>query len=274
MRDLGSISDEFRKTCGVSVRTSHFSEYESGSNVFEAIEVLTENYLFTSGERREIFNRIASKRLIHFHGVSLNIGSPDKLDSDYLKRLTDFTAPHPQKIISDHLCFTGIDGKNSFDLLPVPKTIKMAKLVADRVRYVGDALGHEIALENISSYFNYQVDHLPESDFINLLTDQLGIKLIVDVNNLFVTSKNLSFNPMEYLEAIPVSSVVGYHVGGFEMVEDFHFDTHGAPVVLEVKELYKVAVRRFGHKPTFLERDENIPPTLTALEQELIGVLQ
>jgi uncharacterized protein (UPF0276 family) len=274
MIDLGSISNELKKTCGVSLRAPHFSDYESGSNVFEAIEVLTENYLFTKGERREIFNRISASRLIHFHGVSLNIGSPDPLDSDFLKRLAEFTKPHPLKIISDHLCFTSIEGQNSFDLLPVPKTLKMASYVSDRFKSVSDVLGEEIALENISTYFNFHVDHFSEIDFINLLTDRFGVKLLLDVNNLFVSSQNLGFNPFDYLEAIPANSVVGYHVGGFEMVDEFHFDTHGAPVILEVKNLYKVAVQRFGHKPTFLERDENIPPTLGELEQELVGILQ
>lgn len=271
--DRVHLNNELRTTCGVAFRTPYVESFLLKQTSFNAIEFLTENFLYTEGERRDIFDQLAKDRLVHLHGVSMNVGSFDDFDFDYLYRLKDLASQVSHKIISDHLSFTRLSERSSFDLLPIPKTKKMVEHIGDRVKIASEKLDFDLVLENISAYFSYDIDELSEVDFIHQLTDRYDVKLLLDLNNLFVTSKNLNFDPFEYLKAIPSASIVAYHIGGFEMVEGFHFDTHGAETVLEVRSLYKFATQRFGHKPTFLERDDNLPKDLSTLENELSLVL-
>lgn len=259
---------------GISLREPHYSDYQQRKNKFNGLEVVFENYLFTQGERREILQDICQDAFVHLHGVSLNIGSFDPLNIETLQLLKNLSVSTKAKIISDHLSFTRINGKSSFELLPIPKTKAMLDHLADRINQVQDILGQPLLLENISTYFRYSIDEMTEFEFMLELHNKCNVNFLLDVNNVFVTCQNLGIDPTSSMKKLPKNCVGAYHIGGFEVLDNnFYFDTHGAAVSTEVQGMYREAIQYFGIKPTFLERDENIPYNLADLENELERVL-
>lgn len=257
------------KHSGLSLRELHFDQFKSLSNFNFAFEVIFENYLFTQGERREILQDLAKNRFLHLHGVTSNIGSLDLLDEDFFQKLRILSRQTNAKLHSDHLCWTRINQKSTFELLPVPRTKNMIDHIGLRVKKISDNLGNDFFLENISSYFSYEIDEMPELEFMIELYNQHQVRFLLDVNNLYVNSKNFNFDANHFIENLPVKSVAAFHLGGHEDFGSFLFDTHSAPVIEPVKSLFLAAEKRFGEKPTFLERDENIPEDVQVLISEL-----
>jgi hypothetical protein len=258
-----------KQISGVSLREPHFSIIRGRAHRIQAIEVVSENYLFTRGERRTLLQELSENFFIHLHGMTTNIGSSDELNLENLDRLKILARDTQAQLLSDHLCFTRIDGQSTFDLLPIPRTARMVDHVGRRLERIQERLGTEFLLENISSYFTYQMDEMSELEFMSELHKKYGAKYLLDVNNLFVSSKNLSYSATRFLEGLPRTSVAAYHLGGHEVVRGFLFDTHGAKVNGEVEHLFQLAVSKFGRHPVFLERDENIPHDIDDLEQEI-----
>lgn len=258
---------------GVSLRFEHLQSYLRRQSHFSALEVVFENYLYTSGERRRALLDLSRDYRVHLHGVSTNIGSTDRLDVAQLKKVRELARQTEAFLISDHLCFTRIGKKSTFELLPVPLTTKMIRHVGERLDKIRDSLKQDFLLENISSYFTYQLDEMDEATFMTELHKSYGANFLLDVNNIYVNSENFGFSPTDFIQRIPDTAVGAYHVAGHEEVRGFKFDTHGAPIPDTVKDLYQFAVRRFGQKPTFLERDENIPVDLSLLTRELRNVI-
>ncbi len=202
------------------------------------------------------------------HGVSLSIGSTDPIDMDYLARLKALAERVEPAIISDHLCWTGIGGLNMHDLLPLPLTEEALAHVVSRVDQVQSFLGRTIALENASTYVTFAQDAIPEWEFLAEIARRAGCRLLLDVNNVYVSAFNHDFRATDYIDAIPRDSVAYIHLAGHEHNKTYIIDTHDHPVVEDVWQLYAYAIQRLGPVATMIERDDKIPP-LEELTQEL-----
>jgi hypothetical protein len=201
------------------------------------------------------------------HGVTLSIGTHDPLNREYLKQLRALAKRIEPRWISDHLCWTGAHGLNAHDLLPLPYTEEALKHVAARVSEVQDFLGRRILLENVSSYVSYPESEMSEWEFLREIAGRADCLILLDINNVFVSSVNHEFNPHTYLNAIPVERVWQFHLAGHRNHGDYIIDTHDEPVIDPVWELYEAAVRRFGRVSTMIERDDNIPPLAELLAE-------
>ena len=193
------------------------------------------------------------------HGVSLSIGSTDPLDFDYLAKLRRLAGEVNARWISDHLCWTGVAGRTSHDLLPLPLTEEALEHVAQRVRTVQDFLGRPLVLENPSSYVTFAASTMPEWEFLSRLADETDCRLLLDVNNVYVSSRNHDFDPREYLRAIPHKRVIQFHLAGHTDLGTHCIDTHDGRVIDRVWELYREAVALTGGAATLLEWDARIP---------------
>jgi uncharacterized protein (UPF0276 family) len=202
------------------------------------------------------------------HGVSLSIGSTAPLDHEYLRQVKALAARLEPEWISDHLCWTGVAGRNTHDLLPLPYTEEALAHVAARVRTVQEVLGRRILLENVSSYVGFRDSPLTEWQFLAQVAERADCLILLDVNNIYVSAVNHEFDPQDYLEAIPPARVQQIHLAGHENHGDYLVDTHDHPVPDPVWDLYASALRRFGAVSTMIERDDRIPP-LAELVAEL-----
>jgi uncharacterized protein (UPF0276 family) len=253
---------------GLGLRTEHYGEIFDGRPAVDWFEAVTENYLVAGG--RPLYNlmRVRERFPVALHGVSLSIGSTGPLDLAYLAQLKTLAARVRPVWISDHLCWTGVNGKNLHDLLPLPYTEEALAHVVARVRAVQEILGQRILLENVSSYLAFQESRMTEWEFLSAVATQADCLLLLDVNNVYVSSVNHEFDPITYLDAIPAERVQQIHLAGHESHGEYLIDTHDQPVPDAVWSLYTEALKRFGVVPTMIERDANIPP-LAELEAEL-----
>ena len=253
---------------GLGLRVEHYAEVLGGDPVVDWFEALTENYLVPGG--KPLFNlmQVRERFPVALHGVSLSIGSTAPLDLEYLAQVKALAAHVQPAWVSDHLCWTGVSGKNLHDLLPLPYTEEAVGHVASRVRTVQDILGRRILLENVSSYVTYRDSRLTEWEFLCAVAEQSDCLILLDVNNIYVSSVNHEFDPHDYLNAVPAERVQQIHLAGHENHGDYLIDTHDQPVPKPVWDLYAAAIKRFGMVTTMIERDANIPP-LAVMESEL-----
>ena len=204
--------------------------------------------------------RIRNDYPMAMHGVSLSIGSSDPVNTEYLRDLKKLSDRIEPAFISDHLCWTGIAGKNLHDLMPIPYTEAAIEHVVDRVRQVQDFLGRQILLENVSSYVTFAQSEMSEWAFLSAIAERADCHILLDINNIFVSAFIHGFEPIEYIEGIAVDRVRQFHLAGHENRGDIIIDTHDAPVIDPVWDLYAKACARFGPVSTMIERDDNIPP--------------
>ena len=245
---------------GLGLRVDHYEAILADHPPVDWFEALTENYLVPGGKPLDYLMRVRERYPIVMHGVSLSIGSTHPLDRNYLAGVKALAARVEPHWVSDHLCWTGVAGRNMHDLLPLPYTEEALANVVERVRVVQDILGRQILLENVSSYVTYRDSRLTEWDFLREICERADCLILLDVNNIYVSSVNHEFDPLTYLNAIPVERVQQIHLAGHENHGDYLIDTHDHPVPDPVWELYGAAVRRFGSVSTMIERDANIPP--------------
>jgi uncharacterized protein len=255
---------------GLGLRVDHYETILNERPAVDWFEALTENYLVPGGKPLHNLMRIREHYPMVMHGVSMSIGSTQPLDRAYLHAVKALACRVEPAWISDHLCWTGVGGKNLHDLLPLPYTDEALRHVAARVRTVQDILGRRILLENVSSYVSFRDSRLSEWDFLRTLADEADCLILLDVNNIYVSSVNHEFDPRAYLAAIPVERVQQIHLAGHQNHGDYLIDTHDFPVPDPVWALYETAVRRFGPVSTMIERDANIPP-LAELQAELMA---
>jgi uncharacterized protein len=253
---------------GLGLRVDHYETIFNERPAVDWFEALTENYLVPGGKPLHHLMRIREHYPMVMHGVSMSIGSAAPLDRTYLKQVKALAQRIEPAWISDHLCWTGVAGKNLHDLMPLPYTDEALKHVASRVRTVQDILGRRILLENVSSYVTYSDSRLSEWDFLRTVAEEADCLILLDVNNIYVSSVNHEFDPRDYLAAIPIERVQQIHLAGHQNHGDYLIDTHDYPVPDPVWALYADAVRRFGRVSTMIERDANIPP-LAELQAEL-----
>jgi uncharacterized protein len=253
---------------GLGLRVEHYEAILADHPPVDWFEALTENYLVPGGKPLRNLLAVRANYPLVMHGVSMSIGSTAPLDRDYLARVKALAARIEPKWISDHLCWTGVAGKNMHDLLPLPYTEEALAHVVERVRMVQDVLGRRILLENVSSYVTFRDSRLTEWEFLREVATAADCLILLDVNNIHVSAVNHEFPALEYLNAIPVDRVQQIHLAGHENHGDYLIDTHDHPVPDPVWALYAAAVRRFGSVSTMIERDANIPP-LEELCEEL-----
>lgn len=244
---------------GLGLRTVHYTHILEQSPDVEWFEILSENYMQTAGRPLYYLDRIAERYPVVMHGVSMSIGSTDPLDFEYLKELRALRDRTGARWLSDHLCWTGAAGKNTHDLLPLPYTEESLRHVADRVRRVQDFLGAPIALENASSYLEYEGSTMKEWEFLAELAKLSDCALLLDVNNVYVSAKNHGYSPSDYMNAVPYDRVVQIHVAGHTDNGTHVIDTHIGPVIDPVWELAAEAYARASGASVLLEWDAEIP---------------
>lgn len=252
---------------GLGLRPRHYEAILRARPRVDWFEALSENYMVPGGRPLHYLDRIRERYPVVLHGVSLSIGSTDPLDRDYLAQLKALAARVQPAWISDHLCWTGVDGRNLHDLMPLPYTDEALRHVARRVRAVQDALDRRILLENVSSYVAYRSSAMSEWQFLAALAQEADCDLLLDVNNIYVSAFNHGFDARAFLDGIPAARVRQIHLAGHDHCGDLIIDTHDAPVVGPVWDLYAEAVRRFGPVPTMIERDDRIPPLGTLVRE-------
>ena len=244
---------------GVGLRTTHFSTILSTWPDVDWFEAITENFLDTGGRPVHVLDRVAARYPVVLHGVSLSIGGTDPLDRVYLAKVKALASRVKAPWVSDHVCFTGVAGRNTHDLLPLPYDEKTLRHVVKRVKTVSDLLERPLVLENPSSYMEYTASSMPEWEFISRLAAEADCGLLLDVNNVYVSAFNHGFDPEAYLDALPADRVVQFHLAGHTNKGDHILDTHSDHVIDEVWRLYARAWERTGPVATLLEWDENIP---------------
>lgn len=244
---------------GLGLRPVHYPDFLKKTQPVEWLEIISENYMVQGGLPLDNLNKIMAKYPLAMHGVSLSIGSTDGLDVEYLKELKAL-ADHVQPLwISDHLCWTGVQGRNAHDLLPLPYSEEALKLVVRHVSQVQELLGQRILLENVSSYLDYQSSEMSEWVFLREVAERADCLLLLDVNNIYVSSINHGFSAKEFLNHLPIERVQQIHLAGHSDHGDYIVDTHDHPVAEPVWDLYRYTCEHFGEVATMIERDDNIP---------------
>ena len=251
---------------GAGLRAEHYDDVLSGATGVEWFEAITENYIDTHGRPLAVLEAVRRDRPLALHGVALSIGSTDPLDEGYLRGLASLVERLEPAIVSDHLCWSSFGGRQLHDLLPLPLNEESLDHVVERVDAVQTRLGRRILLENPSTYLAWRSSDVPEPEFLAELARRADCGLLLDVNNVYVSSVNLGFDPMAYLDAIPAERVGQIHLAGFSDLGGYLFDSHSRPVSEPVWVLYADVLRRMGPRTTMVEWDAEIPewPQLVA----------
>lgn len=245
---------------GLGLRSVHYRHILQHWPAVDWFEVITENYLDSSGRPRHVLRQIAERYPVVMHGVSLSIGSSDPLDFDYLARVKALAGEIGARWVSDHVCWTGVLGRNTHDLLPLPLTEATLRYVVERVRVVQEFLERPLIFENPSSYVAFTASSMPEWEFMARLADEADCGLLLDVNNVYVSSFNHDFDAAEYIRHMPTDRIVQIHLAGHTNMGTYLLDTHDGRVVDLVWKLYRLASELTGGVSTLLEWDANIPP--------------
>lgn len=241
---------------GLGLRIPHYQDiFEKKPNV-DWFEIISENFMVDAGKPLDTLERILDRYPVVQHGVNLAIGSPDPLDFDYLKKLKLLTKKTKTPWLSDHLCWGRLPGAHYHDLLPLPYTKEVINYVSERARIVQDFLEIPFALENLSSYVSYCDDEMPEWEFYSEIVEKADIFMMLDVNNIYVSSRNHGFNPKDYYANIPLDRVLQIHLAGHTDHGDYVLDTHDDYVRDEVWAIYADVYPKTGGVSTLLEWDE------------------
>lgn len=253
---------------GLGLRTEHYATFESEApRRVDWLEIISENYMVPGGAPLWHLDRIRRDYPMVMHGVSLNIGGSSPLDLGYLRDLQTLVQRVQPAWVSDHLCWTGTNGMNMHDLLPLPYTPETLRHVAERIARVQDFLGRKLVIENPSTYVAFAADCMPEWEFMGELLQRADCELLLDVNNVYVSSVNHGFNPQHYIDAIPAHRVRQIHLAGHETHDGYLIDTHDHPVCDAVWALYAYTLQHCGSVPTMIERDDHIPPLGELLDE-------
>ena len=252
---------------GLGLRKEHYETVLNDHPPVDWFEIISENYMVDGGKPLYYLDRIRAHYPMAMHGVSLSIGSTETLDLDYLDRLKALIERVQPAWFSDHLCWTGVQGINLHDLMPLPYTEEAIAHVVERVQQVQEHIGRQMLLENVSSYVSYSDSQLSEWDFLREVAERADCLILLDINNIYVSAFNHGFDPYAYLEAMPAERIRQIHLAGHSREDDLIIDTHDHPIADPVFELYAAAVQRFGRVTTMIERDDRIPPLSDLLDE-------
>jgi uncharacterized protein len=245
---------------GVGLRSAHFAYLEQNWPQVDWFEVIPENFMDSRGRPRALLEMVAERYPVVVHGVSLSVGSTDPLDLDYVRRVKRLADELGAVWVSDHVCWTGVLGINTHDLLAIPFTEESLAHVTERVRIAQEVLERPLVLENPSTYVEYNASSMTEPEFLTRMAEDADCGLLIDVNNVYVSSRNHDFDALEYLRALPHERVVQMHLAGHTDHGTHIVDSHDRPVADAVWELYGAAVGMTGPVSTLLEWDEDLPP--------------
>ncbi len=252
---------------GIGLRTVHYGEILGGRPDVDWFEVLSENYMDTCGRPLWVLEQVAESYPVVLHGVSLGIGNTDPINREHLAKLKSLALRTRAHWVSDHLCWTGILGRNTHDLLPMPYTDQALAHTISRVKQVQEILERPLILENPSSYVEFGASTLSEWEFLKALSEEADCGLLLDVNNVYVSSFNHDFDPNVYIDAIPAERVFQYHLAGHTHKGTHILDTHSDHALPAVWELYRRSLRRTGLVSTLYEWDEDVPELAVVVDE-------
>jgi hypothetical protein len=244
---------------GIGLRAPHYDHILTRKPVVDWFEIISENFMIRGGRPLHILDRILERYRVVQHGVSMYFGSADRPDREHLRKLKDLVKRTNTPWVSDHLCWGSVDGTYTHDLLPMPYTFEAARATAAKIKEVRDFLEVPVAVENVSSYAEYHVSEMTEWEFLNEVVERADCGILLDVNNIYVSSRNHDFDPNTYINSVPAERVAQIHIAGHSRFEKYILDTHDHPVIDPVWKLYERAVERAGHTATLLEWDDSIP---------------
>jgi len=252
---------------GLGLRSEHYQSFVTDSPAIPWLEILSDNYLHESSNAIDYLVRIRENYPMAMHSVGMSLGSCDELNREYLTKLKHLMTMIEPSIISDHCCFISRKQQYLHELLPLPYTRATAEHIANRITQAQDFLGTRILIENVSSYLTYTMSDLTEWEFLNEVLTIADCNLLLDVNNVYVSSINHDFDAATFINALPKSRVKQIHLAGYTQQDGYLLDSHSALVTTPVWELYELAIKRFGKVPTLIEWDQDIPPLDTLLAQ-------
>ena len=259
---------------GVGLRSVHFTRLLARPRTpVRWFEAISENYMDSQGRPLEVLSHIREDFPVALHGVSLSIGGVERPRSEYLKNLKRLIGRIKPFLVTDHLCFTGAHATNIHDLLPLPYTQEAVRTVVANVSRVQDFLGRQIGLENVSSYLTYKQSEMKEEEFLVEIARKAGCKILLDINNVYVSATNHGFKAEDYLDSIPSAMIAQLHLGGYSDMGTFLFDTHSRAPTDPVWELYRRVIRRVPEVPVLIEWDESVPDW-DGLEAEAVKAIQ
>ena len=244
---------------GIGLRIPHYEHIFAHQPAVDWFEIISENYMIDGGRPLHMLDRIMERYKVVQHGVSMYFGSAQAPDREHLRRLKTLVKRTKTPWLSDHLCWGSIDGTYSHDLLPLPYTWEAVEKTAARIREVQDFLEIPVAVENVSSYAEFVASEMTEWEFLNEVVERADCGILLDVNNIYVSSVNHDFAPMDYVNAVPAERVAQIHIAGHSKYRKYILDTHDHPVIDPVWKLYDRAIQRAGHTATLLEWDDHIP---------------
>ena len=261
--DRGAPSGPIPARAGIGLRSPHHEALLAEKPAVAFIEAHTENYFHDGGPAVRALERARSIYPLSLHGVGLGLGSVDGPDPEHLERVRRAVRRFEPALVSEHACWGHVGGEYFNDLLPLPYTEEAVRLLAKHVKQAQDFLGRQLLIENVSAYVSFEHSRLSEWEFLRAVSDESGCGLLLDVNNIFVSSRNLGVDAQAFLAGIPAERVGEIHVAGHARKDHVLIDDHGSVVCEEVWSLLAQAVARFGPKPTLVEWDNDIPPLAT-----------
>ncbi len=252
---------------GLGLRSPHYTEILETRPRLGWLEILSENFLTAPASSWRMLASLRADYPLVMHGVSLSIGSTDPLNTDYLAKLRTLADFLEVSWISDHLCFTGMMRQNTHDLLPIPYTQEAVNHLIPRIQKVQDILGRAFVFENASTYLEYNGATLSEPELLTELHQRTGCGILLDINNVHVSSFNHGWDARAYIDAIPAEAIVQYHLAGHADKQTYLLDTHDAAIADPVWELYRYTLKTKGMRSTMIEWDAEIPPLNTLMAE-------
>ena len=245
---------------GLGLRSEYYQQILEQRPRIDWFEVISENYLVDGGKALYFLDAIKEHYPLVMHGVSLSIGGAHALDLDYLRRLRKLADRVRPQWVSDHLCWSRGNAHQLHDLLPLPFTEESLRHVAERVRVVQDILERPLVLENVSAYLQWKSSCMSESQFLARLSQMTGCELLLDVNNVYVSSRNQGFDPWQFILELPRECIRQIHLAGHSDYGQYLIDTHDQPIADPVWSLYSKTLSYLGPTSTLIERDDQFPP--------------
>jgi uncharacterized protein (UPF0276 family) len=252
---------------GLGLRREHYRDFLETNVPVDFVEVISENFMVDGGQPRHILRQVRERHPVALHGVSLSIGSVDDPAPDYLRRLRALVDEIEPLFVSDHLSWSHTGNFNAHDLLPVPYTVEALDVVCRHIDQAQEALGRAMLFENPSVYLRYDEQEMAEWEFLSAMTQRTGCGLLLDVNNVYVSSCNLGLDADAFLHGIPADRVRQIHLAGHTKTEELLIDTHDRAVCGDVWALYRDAIQLLGPVATMIERDDDLPPLANLLEE-------
>jgi len=244
---------------GIGLRIPHYQHILERKPVVDWFEIISENYMVDAGRPLHVLDQILESYRVVQHGVSMYFGNAARPNRDHLKKLKALTRRTNTPWLSDHLCWGSVDGRYTHDLLPMPYTWEAVEFTARNIREVQDFVGVPVAVENVSSYAEFHASEMTEWEFLCEVVERADCGILLDVNNIYVSSQNHTFDPLDYVNAVSPERVAQIHIAGHTKYERFILDTHDHPVIDPVWKIYKRAIERCGRTATLLEWDDKIP---------------